>query len=189
MRKNGDFSYHILFGSQDKRLSEEAYRHWAQIVERRYDFYREKRCAFPSVTFSASFLFESCVPLSLLHCREFQVPQTRLVRSRRAPLHVTLRLPTRFRHSTCREVAVLRTLTKEDLLSFWDTHISAATAPARRKLAVYVHSSKHADTCRPDVSERGKGVILVESMEALRKLKRGLSLFPAPGEVEWEGRG
>lgn len=78
MRKSGDFSYHILFGSQDKRLSEEAYRHWAQIVERRYDFYREKRCAFPSVTFSASSLFESCVPLSLLHCREFHVPQTHL---------------------------------------------------------------------------------------------------------------
>ena len=28
---------------KDKRLSEEAYRHWAQIVERRYDFYRQKR--------------------------------------------------------------------------------------------------------------------------------------------------
>ncbi|EKU21330.1 insulysin [Nannochloropsis gaditana CCMP526] len=131
-----DFESHLLAVEsmkleKDKRLSEEAYRHWAQIVERRYDFYREKR-----------------------------------------------------------EVAVLRTLTKEDLLSFWDTHISVATAPARRKLAVYVHSSKHAsDTCRPDVSETGKGVILVESMEALRKLKRGLSLFPAPGEVEWEGRG
>ncbi|EWM30042.1 insulin-degrading enzyme [Nannochloropsis gaditana] len=130
-----DFESHLLAVEsmkleKDKRLSEEAYRHWAQIVERRYDFYREKR-----------------------------------------------------------EVAVLRTLTKEDLLSFWDTHISAATAPARRKLAVYVHSSKHAsDTCRPDVSETGRGVILVESMEALRKLKRGLSLFPAPGEVEWEGR-
>jgi len=54
---------------------------------------------------------------------------------------------------------------------------------------VYVHSSKHtSDVCQAE--EEGKkggekSVVLVETMEALRKLKRGLALFPAPGEVKW----
>jgi len=52
-----------------------------------------------------------------------------------------------------------------------------------------VHSSKHtSDVCQAE--EEGKkggekSVVLVETMEALRKLKRGLALFPAPGEVKW----
>ncbi|KAM3567734.1 hypothetical protein VYU27_010125, partial [Nannochloropsis oceanica] len=134
-----EFSSHLLAVEsmkleKDKRLSEEAYRYWGQIVERRYDFHREKR-----------------------------------------------------------EVAALRSLTKADLVSFWDKHISASSAPERRKLAVYVHSSKHtSDTVCAAEEEEGeegggkKKLVLVETMEALRKLKRGLALFPAPGEVKWE---
>ena len=59
---------------------------------------------------------------------------------------------------------------------------------------MYVHSSKHtSDVCKAEEEEGeeggkegvGKKVVLVETMEALRKLKRGLALFPAPGEVKW----
>lgn len=92
-----------------------------------------------------------------------------------------------------REVAALKTLTKADALALWDTHV-AATSATRRKLAVYVFSRAHSGSkLRPSSSslssssgaEGGKGTktVVVDSMAALRGLKRGLPLYPAPRAV------
>lgn len=78
-------------------------------------------------------------------------------------------------------MAALRTLTKADALKLWDEKI-AASAPRRRKLAVYVFSRNHAGSKLKDEGKKD-GVVLVESMEGLRKLKRGLALYGAPGAV------
>lgn len=82
-----------------------------------------------------------------------------------------------------REVAALRTLSQSDALRLWDQSI-AVSAPKRRKLAVYVFSRNHADSKLVQGGKDGeKGVVLVETMEELRKLKRGLALYGAPGPV------
>ena len=90
-------------------------------------------------------------------------------------------------------MAALKILTKADALALWDTHV-AATAPTRRKLAVYVFSRAHSGSRLPPSSSsssseaeaaggEGAKTVVVDSMAALRELKRGLPLYPAPRTV------
>lgn len=93
-------------------------------------------------------------------------------------------------------MAALRTLSQSDALRLWDQSV-AVSAPKRRKLAVYVFSRNHADSrlvkqedggvrSHADskvVTKEEGNVVLVETMEELRTLKRGLALYGAPGPV------
>ncbi len=180
-----------------QRLSEEAYRHWGQIVERRLDFHREHRWVSERARFPLRPSFCSCMPSLIVrtHCPCVYArihnthPQPPL-----APGPGLIRLlfsqppPTTPHPTTNSEVAALKTLTKADALSLWDAKIAASCGDARRKLAVYVYSRSHQGSKLPVTTAERLGQscsrqVVVESMEALRTLKRGLPLYPAPGAV------
>lgn len=73
-------------------------------------------------------------------------------------------------------MSALESLSKEDLLRFWDTHL-AHGASERRKLSVYVFGTKHQGTM---LSGGGDGKVkLLETMEEIRSFKRTLPQYPA----------
>lgn len=79
-------------------------------------------------------------------------------------------------------MAALKTLTKADALALWDDRIAAAAA-TRRKLAVYVFSRNHRESMLPSQPSDDDKTVVVDSIAALRDLKRGLPLYPAPRAV------
>ena len=89
-------------------------------------------------------------------------------------------------HRSFTDAATLRTLTKADLLAFWEETF-AAGSPQRRKLASCVYAAHHPLPPPSSVASAVSNVpiVCVDGTEAVFEFKRTMAAYPAPLRVGW----